>query len=114
MIIVWKGLGGTVIFIGLFAFLLMNILGAALFNDYNFVQANLLPKLVALWITGLACWFIGRYFNRKPKRAIDPKTGGEIEIKPYHHLMFIKMEYWGVIFFIISLVLVIRKVMSIF
>ncbi len=109
MFVFWKGYGALVIFIGIFSFLLMNIIAAALFNNNNYVQAYLWPKLVALWVTAGACWFLGRYFNGKPEKAIDETTGEEIYVKPYHHLMFIKMEYWGVIFLIISFALVIKK-----
>lgn len=106
MIIIWKGLGGLVILIGILTCLVMNIATSAMFNQTTYFQENLWPKLVALWVAGAGCWFLGRYVNGKPARiVIDESTGQEIHQKPNHHLMFIKMEFWGVIFGIIGLVL---------
>ena len=52
----------------------------------------------------------GRYLNGKPGRIlIDKATGEEVIEKPNHHLMFIKMEYWGVIFFAIGFVLLVAR-----
>lgn len=97
------------IFIGIVACLLMNIITAAMFNQNDYFRIYLWPKLVALWITGTVCWFWGRYLNSKPEKARDDATGQEIYVKPYHHLMFIRMEYWGVISFIISFTLMMKK-----
>ena len=113
MIIVGQGAGGLVIFIPILACLLMNIITSAVFHQDNYFQAYLWPKLAALWITGVSCWFLGRYFNGKPgQTVIDKVTGQEVYEKPYHHLMFIKMEYWGVIFFAIGLVLLVARLVG--
>ena len=110
MIIVWKGAGWLVIIIGIVTCLLVNIITSAVFHQDNYFQAFLWPKVAALWVIGVTCWFLGRYLNGKPARAvIDRTTGREVYEKPYHHLMFVKMEYWGVIFFAIGLGLLVAR-----
>jgi nitrate reductase gamma subunit len=113
MIIIWKGAGGLVIIIGILACLFMNIITSALFNRNDYFQVFLWPKVAALWITGVSCWCLGRYLNGKPGRAlIDKATGEEFYEKPNHHLMFIKMEYWGVIFVVIGLALLVVRIVN--
>jgi len=106
MIIVWKGAGGLVIIIGILSCLVTNIITSAVFEEPNYFQAHFWPKLVALGTTGLSCWFLGRYLNSRPPRiVINKRTGEEVEEKPNHHLMFIKLEYWGVILLAIGVAL---------
>lgn len=106
MDIFWNGAGAAVIIIGIVVCLFINIVTSAVFHEDNYFQAYLWPKLVALGVIGVSCWFLGRYLNTRPGRTvIDESTGVEIEEKPNHHLMFIKLEYWGVIFVAIGLVL---------
>jgi hypothetical protein len=108
MIVIWRGIGGLVVLIGILTCLVMNIVTSAVFNQTNYFQEYLWPKLAALWLAGVSCWFLGRYVNGKPPKAvIDERTGQHVEVKPIHDLMFIKMEYWGVIYGVIGLVLLV-------
>jgi hypothetical protein len=104
MIVIWKGLGGLALGIGLLVCLITNIVTSKIFDENNYFQGHLWPKLAALVITGAFCWFLGRYLHSRPPRLVtDPATGQQIEVKPHHHLMFIKLEYWGLIFVGIAL-----------
>ncbi|HVF44225.1 MAG TPA: hypothetical protein VM936_14475 [Pyrinomonadaceae bacterium] len=108
MIIIWKGAGGFVILGGIVVCLLLNIVTAAVYHHTDYFSAHLWPKVAALWITGASCWFLGRYLNGRPPRAVwNRETGREDLVKPNHHLMFIKLEYWGPIFFAIGAGLVV-------
>lgn len=108
MIVIWRGAGGLVILIGIVVCLFINILTSKLFNENNYFQAHLWPKLAALGLIGALCWFIGRFLNgRPPQIFIDETTGQEFEVKPCHELMFIKLEYWGIIFAVIGLALLV-------
>jgi hypothetical protein len=99
MIIIWRGAGGLIFIIGIVVCLFINVLTSKVFQEDNYFQAHLWPKLAALGVIGASCWFAGRYFNgHPPQTVIDETTGQEIDEKPYHHFMFIKLEYWGVIF----------------
>lgn len=88
--------------------LVINIITSKVFDENNYFQSHLWPKLAALGITGLCCGAVGLYVNSRPPRiVIDEKTEREIEEKPDHNLMFIKLEYWGFIFIGIALVLLV-------
>ncbi len=108
MLIIWKGAGIVVLLLGILVCLALNILCAAVFHQNDYFQNHLWAWVTSLWITGALCWPIGRYLHAKPGRVlIDKATGQEITIKPEHHLMFIKVEYWAFIFLAIGLVVLI-------
>jgi hypothetical protein len=99
MIIIWRGFGALALGIAIVVCLVTNIITSKVFEENNYFQAHLWPKLAALGITGASCWFLGRYLNGRPARIVtDPATGKEIKLKIRHELMFIKLEYWGLIF----------------
>ena len=84
----------------------INIVTSRVFDEPNYFQGHLWPKLAALGISGLCCGVLGLYVNSKPPRIeIDEETGREIEVKSYHSFMFIKLEYWAVVFVAIGLVI---------
>ena len=104
MIVIWRGAGPVVLIVGIVVCLVTNIVTSKMFDENNYFQAHLWPKLTALVITGVCCWFVGRYLHRQPPRLVtDRATGQQIEETPNHHLMFIKIEYWGVILVVIAL-----------
>ena len=108
MIVIWRGAGGVVLLIPIIACVVMNIATAKAFDETHYFQQNLWPKVVALWVSGLVCWIVGRYANGQPDQIlINETTGEEVRERPYHHLMFIKIEYWGIIFLVIGLVLIV-------
>jgi hypothetical protein len=105
MIIIWNGAGALVLIIGILAALLMNIITSAVFYQNDYFADHRWSQAMALWIAGAASWAIGRYLNRRPGQlVIDRATGQKVLQEPNHHLMFIKMEYWGVIFFVIGVI----------
>lgn len=109
MIVFWKGAGGLVLIFGIVAALLTNIVTSAVFSENNYFANHAWAQAISLWIAGTACWFLGRYLHSKPGRVlVDKATGQEVTIMPIHNLMFIKMEYWGPIFFAIGLFVLIK------
>src|SRR6185503_21138505 len=114
MLIFWRGIGGVVFIIAIIACLVTNIVTSKVFDETNYFQAHLWPKVVALGISGVCCYSLGRYANgRPPKIVIDPRTGQQVEQKLVHDLMFIKLEYWGLIFVGIGFVLVLVNLASV-
>ena len=110
MIVIWRGAGAVVFLIGIFACLIMNIVTAKLFDETNYFHENLWPKIVALWFSGIASWFLGRYLNSRPEQVrIDETTGQEVRYRQAHDFMFVKMEYWGVGFVTIGLILLVLR-----
>jgi len=114
MIMIWRGLGAFALIIAILACLVVNIVTSKVFDETNYFQAHLWPKVVALVISGVGCYFLGRYANsRPPKIVYDQRTGEQFERKPVHDLMFIKLEYWGFIFVGIGLVLLVLSLGSV-
>jgi hypothetical protein len=112
MLLIWQGAGGLVILIGIVAAVLTNLLSSSLFQEDNYFQRHAWVQAVALWGAGAACWFLGRYLHGRPGRILmDKATGEEVTIKPNHSLFFIKIEYWGPIFFVLGLAVWLRAVM---
>ncbi|WP_281986616.1 hypothetical protein [Aquimarina aggregata] len=81
------------------------------------VLLNFIPKeqgdyalVIGLFIAGIFSWIMGKKWNKPEGRTvIDKSTGQEIILKPNHSLFWIKMEYWGIIFGGISIVLLIKQ-----
>ncbi len=114
MLIIWRGIGGLAFIIGIIACLVTNIVTSKVFDENNYFQGHLWPKVVALVITGVCCYFLGRYANgRPPKIVFDQRTGQHVERKLVHDLMFIKLEYWGLIFVGIGFVLLLFNLASV-
>jgi hypothetical protein len=110
MIVFWRGAGGLILLTGVVACLLLNIVTAAVYHQTNYFAAHLWPKVAALWMTGAFSWFLGRHLNSMPPRVVyNRKTERNDLVKPNHHLMFIRMEYWGPIFFAIGLGLIVAN-----
>lgn len=113
MIFIWQGIGAVALIIPIIVCLVINIVTSRVLEEPNYFQGHLWPKLAALGITGLCCGVLGLYVNRKPPRIeIDKETGREIEVKPDHSFMFIKLEYWGVIFVGIGVVILLLNLSS--
>lgn len=94
--IIWTGRGIVAGIIMSFSYMFFSMLGV---NDDNLASAYGL--LLAAPIT----YIVGRYWNA-PKPAIDPNTGEEVMWKPNHTLFWIPMQYWGVIFLVIGLIVI--------
>jgi hypothetical protein len=109
MIIIWRGAGALVILFAIVAALLTKVVTSAVFNVNNYFAIHSWAQALSLWITGAACWCVGKHLHGKPgKTVIDQATGRELTLKPRHDLMFIKMEYWAPIFFVVGMVVMMR------
>ncbi len=81
-----------------------------------FGLTSILPKeqsdyayIIGLLLAGVFSWFMGKKWNTpEGKTLVDKETGQEVILKPNHSLFWIKMEYWGIIFGAISLIMIVR------
>lgn len=106
--LIWRGAGPVVFIIGILVCLFTNIVTSRVFEESNYFQNHLWAQVAALVITGVTCWFLGRFMHTRPSQlVIDETTGQEVELKPTHDFMFIKVEYWGVIYLVAALVLLV-------
>ena len=103
MIIIWRGAGAAVLLFGIIAAVIVNVITSSAFDQNNYFSTHSWSQAVALWGAGGASWLAGKYLNSRPTREIiDAATGERVILKPNHHLMFIKMEYWGPIYLAIG------------
>ena len=101
--LIWRGAGAFVFILGILMALLTNIVTSRIFDENNYFQTHPWAQALALWLTGVSCWFLGRYLHRQPGRVVLNKdTGQEEVVKLVHSLFFIKLEYWGPILFVIG------------
>jgi hypothetical protein len=114
MIVVWSGKGKMVLLILVLCFIPLVLI--ALFSNHfipeqNSSGANLFLAKNRGWLLGLtfisagvANWLYGRRLNGQPaQEGIDPMTGIKKMFRPSHALYWIKIEYWGVFFFLTGL-----------
>ncbi|WP_407140474.1 hypothetical protein [Aquimarina sp. 2-A2] len=72
------------------------------YTDYAFV--------FAAFMTGIFSWFFGKKWNTKNSRVvIDEKTNERILLTNNHTLFWIKMEYWGIIFVVLGIVVLFQN-----
>lgn len=105
-----RGAGSLVFLIVLLSFILTAYAMMIYFNSHT-ISPDILV-LISMLIAATVCWFFGRHINSKPVIYTDPNTGKEVVIKGYHHYIFIRMEYWGIIFFLIGLLLIVKKLLE--
>ncbi len=113
--IIHRGLG-FLVFIFVFGFALVAELSANYFsgNDYYW-DNNRWVLGVALMLAGLASWFLGKILEPKNVYRDDKATATPLEkpaperfsISGKHSLFFIRMQYWGPILWVISIILII-------
>ena len=85
---------------------------AGLIPVINFILFSLIPLPDDLFLKGLfistgvssyLLWIIGKRLNRNNRRRlIDPKINEEVILKSNHSLFFVKIEDWGLILGIFS------------
>jgi hypothetical protein len=113
MIVIWRGAGAAVMLFGIIAAVVMNVITSSAFNQNNYFATHSWAQAGALWGAGAASWLAGKYLNSRPGREVIDEVSGERVIqKPNHHLMFIKMEYWGPIYLVIGLVVLIAGMLK--
>ncbi|HEX2444274.1 MAG TPA: hypothetical protein VHJ77_10050 [Vicinamibacterales bacterium] len=94
--IIWSGWGFLVVVIAFGASLAMEVVTEALVGDDRFYQTEAWPLALALALSGVIIWGLGKYvYARGAKVVIDKVTGQELTIGGEHRFFFIPMHYWG-------------------
>lgn len=110
MILIWKGWGILNIVIVGVLFFAVNALLALVGLD---AIDSRLPTALALIVSGMIIWYLGKYFNAKSDRVfIDQETGETFRMGTQHNLFFIPMHYWGPIGMLIGLVCIIEALVN--
>lgn len=61
---------------------------------------------LACFITGAFSWVFGKKWNGAQRIVIDEQTGKRIVLRHDHSIFFIKMHYWGIVFFALGGILI--------
>lgn len=109
MWLIWKGLGILAIFIVGFSMIGVQLVVDNIFGT-DYWKNNAWPLCLSLIISGVICWFLGKYLNNGPvKTVIDKETGEEIELRKTHSFFFIPLQYWGIIWSVVAIIAFILK-----
>jgi hypothetical protein len=93
MLLFWSGKGWMVLALAFGALFASMVVSDRFYHDSEF---HPVPTAVALAVAGGLVWMIGRDAN-----ARRPKAGGSRDGNPgYHSLIFLRMEYWAVVFLV--------------
>jgi hypothetical protein len=99
--IVWHGRGFLSVLVLIIVIFLFSKILPQDYEDFAIVFGFL--------SAGIFSWYFGKKWNSEHgKLYIDKETGKEIEVKSNHSLFWIKMQYWGVIFTLIAIILLVK------
>ena len=94
--IIWSG-KGFLVAVFIFGFsLIANLITNSVTGSGMYWKAHKWPFAVSLFVSALACWFVGRLLqNGKARVLIDRETGEEVVLKKSHTLFFIPVIFWS-------------------
>jgi len=101
--IIWRGMGWLVAVI-VFGFSFAgNLICNSIYGD-GYYDNHKGPLCLALALSAIPIWFLGRYLRTKSDRiVIDKATGKEMAMNQSRHaLFFIPMDYWAPILLVIA------------
>lgn len=103
--IIWTGKGFLVAVVTFGCSLIANLISNWVTGSGAYWEAHKWPLAVSLFISAVACWFLGCLFrNRGAQVLIDPKTGKEVVLGKSHTLFFIPMIWWGPVLVVFGLI----------
>ena len=103
--IVWSGRGFLIVLIFVACMFLGNLIFPKGMADYVFIFTGL--------VLAIFCWIAGMAWNTKKDRMVtDDETGQKILLKGGgHNFFWIPMQYWGIIFAILTIVILFQNSM---
>ena len=70
------------------------------YSDYAFILSFLIAAAFS--------WFFGKKWNTSVV-GVDEVTGQQVTYKPNHSIFWIPMQYWGIIFGVIAIVILVQQ-----
>ena len=108
--IMYRGLGYLALFTFALAFFGLAFSFDALFGTASMTRGQLWPLLAADLLAAAATWWLGRFLNREPLEVtVYEEDGPRTLLETKHTLYFVRMEYWGPIFFALVLAVVLTR-----
>ncbi|MBR5644901.1 MAG: hypothetical protein IKW77_12045 [Salinivirgaceae bacterium] len=100
--IIWSGRG----IICALSLILFGVIGLSIFpKEYDFYAV-----VFSFFASAAVCWSLGNLWNNEdPKIFIEKSTGKEINVKRIHTFFWIEMQYWGIIYSILGVILLATK-----
>lgn len=90
-IVLWQGFGFLAFLVPFLVALVFNLALGPYWDTHRW------PFFVAMLVAAPVVWFLGRFLNNRPGRALlDPKTGQQVTLRKRHSLFWIPMQYWGI------------------
>lgn len=109
--IIWSGFGWLAAVIALICTLAVQLFTQLITGSTAYYESNNWLLSISFLISGVICWFLGKYMHRPSgKTYTDNETGEQVEIVKKHTLFFIKIEYWAFIFAAIAIVSLFFKI----
>ena len=69
--------------------------------------------VASLFISGIIVWFLGKRLNADSQKVlVDPETGQQYKIGVKHSLFFIPLQYWGPLFVLGSIYMLINLLIN--
>ena len=100
--IVWTGRGILAVLVLIASFAILTLIVPKELTDVVFVGSFL--------ITAAFSWYFGKKWNGgEGHLVIDKETGQEFSLKSNHGLFWINLEYWGIIFAVFALIIMVQK-----
>ena len=104
--LIWKGNGFLAIIIPVMIFIPVSIICFSIAGSRG--SDDVITGIIvaiSLALSSFATWKVGKKLNGgKGKILIDPDTGEKVLLKSEHSFWFINVEYWGVLWGILSIV----------
>ncbi len=103
--VIWSGKGILSVLVLMACFFSLALIIPKEYSDYAFA--------ISFFVAAAFSWFMGKKWNEVEGRiVIDKVTGEEILLKPSHSLFFIKMQYWGIIFGVFGLIILVQTLIK--
>lgn len=100
--IVWTGRGFLSILILILTMFICISIFPKSFSEYGFI--------ISLYVAGIFSYFFGIKWNHKNlKTYISKETGREVNLVSNHSLFWVKMQYWGIIFIVLGIIILVQN-----
>ena len=100
--VIWEGHGYLAVLIPIIIFLLYIAIETVFTGSEDLSS---LGVIFCLALSSYLLWIIGKRLNRNNRRRlIDPETNEEVILKINHSLFFIKIQYWGLMLGIFTVI----------
>ncbi len=108
--LIWKGYGFLAILIPVMILVLVSMIFPDIAGSDSSEESPGIVVAISLALSSFATWKVGKRLNGGDgKIFIDPDTGEDVLLKSEHSFWFINLEYWGILWGILSIFILIAS-----